>query len=118
MNKFDLKIGIGELIDRLTILRIKKLKSLPVDNELSSLKKSLLNFDNKYIHIFEKILLEINLAIWDVEEIKRTKLSRYTTEYDDFSTLTIILNDLRYVTKKQIDNFYNSEFIEHKSHKI
>ena len=116
MINFDLKIGLGELIDRLTILKIKKINYLEVDNEIDILEKSLLSFDPKYIHFFEKILFDINLALWDIEDSKRTKLARYSTEYDDFSTLTIILNDLRHMTKKQIDKFYNSEFIEHKSH--
>ena len=118
MTKFEIQIGLGELIDRLTILKIKKLNSLNVDIELNALEKYLLSFDRKYIHFFEKILFEINVALWDIEDSKRTKLNRYTTEYDDFSTLTIILNDLRHATKKQIDNFYNSDFIEQKSHQI
>jgi hypothetical protein len=117
MTKFEIQIGLGELIDRITILKIKKLNSLNVDIELNALEKSLLSFDGKYTHFFEKILFEINLKLWNIEENKRTKSSRYTNEYDNLSTLTTILNDLRYETKRKIDLFYNSEFKEQKSYK-
>jgi hypothetical protein len=118
MTKFEIQIGVGELIDRITILKIKKLNSLNVDIELNALEKSLLSFDEKYTYFFEKILFEINLTLWDIEESKRTKLGRYTKEYDNYSTLTTILNDLRHETKRKIDKFYNSEFTEQKSYKI
>ena len=72
-------ISIGELIDKITILQIKK------ENIASEEKKENINYelgllnnfydqiydDNNNIKIYLEELLKINLDLWDIEEKKK-----------------------------------------------
>ncbi len=114
--KIDISIGVGDFIDRLSILEIKKENGLLVDKELEiyyDIAKSLntLAFEN-----YKNIIKSVNLCLWHIETEKRIKSERYTTEYSDLSTLTTQLNDLRHETKKRIDLFFMSELAELKKH--
>lgn len=114
--KFYTKISVGEFIDRLTILKIKEKNNLDVAIELKNVNEQLSNFPNEYFKFFENILLAINESIWDIENLKRTDIDKYSVFYSDLSTLTTNINDLRHLTKAQIDKFYHSEITEKKNH--
>ena len=79
LDKILAEISAGELIDKITILEIKKDKISgkdklnEVDKELSSLNETLKKsiIENSEISVFKKQLKDINLKLWDVENGKR-----------------------------------------------
>lgn len=109
-------ISVGDFIDKMSILEIKKELGLSVDNELNEYIKISSTFKQSYFNYYKEILKSINLQLWDIEKKKRTVSQRYTDDYSELSTLTCQLNDLRHETKKRIDVFYNSEIKELKKH--
>ena len=79
MDKILAEISAGELIDKITILEIKKEKIsnkeklVEVSKELISLNKTLeksINDESKILS-FKNDLKNINLKLWDIEDGKR-----------------------------------------------
>lgn len=116
MPKID--VSVGELFDKLSILEIKKAKGLDVDIELRGLTDAYQEYNNtisRYLYIHLK---ELNSSLWLIEDAKR-KLEKEQNFHDDFiqyARLVYILNDHRARIKREIDNVWNSEIKEKKSH--
>tara|TARA_B100001989_G_scaffold101141_1_gene70763 strand:+ start:925 stop:1293 length:369 start_codon:yes stop_codon:yes gene_type:complete len=116
MPKID--VSVGELFDKLSILEIKKAKGLDVDIELRGLTDAYQEYNNtisRYLYIHLK---ELNSSLWLIEDAKR-KLEKEQNFHDDFiqyARLVYILNDQRARIKRDIDNVWNSEIKEKKSH--
>ena len=117
MPKID--VSVGELFDKLSILEIKKAKGLDVDVELEKLSDV---YQEKYNSTISKFLFihlkELNSSLWLIEDTKR-KLEKEQNFHDDFiqyARLVYILNDHRARIKREIDNVWNSEIKEKKSH--
>ena len=116
-------ISIGELIDKITILEIKKdkLKSLKLKNilkELSFLKAVL---EKNSIFIPDEIFLQlksINLTLWDIEDKIRIKEKNkeFDNEFIQLARSVYLNNDRRSETKKVLNMKFNSEIIEEKSY--
>ena len=79
LDKILAEISAGELIDKITILEIKKEKIKDqeklklIENEYNSLKTTLqkqIKSSSELISLFEK-LKEVNSTLWDIEEGKR-----------------------------------------------
>ena len=107
-------VSYGEYLDRYTILKVKEAKGLDVKTELK--EYDLTEFS--MVNYWEKLLTELHLMLWSIEDQKRTDSERYTSDYSDLSTLTCQLNDIRHKVKKELDLVYVSELREEKSHKI
>tara|TARA_B100001059_G_scaffold229440_1_gene262041 strand:- start:440 stop:721 length:282 start_codon:yes stop_codon:yes gene_type:complete len=79
LDKILAEISAGELIDKITILEIKKTKILNkeklnnIEKELSSLNNTMKKFisDKSKINNLISELKEINLKLWDIEDGKR-----------------------------------------------
>ena len=110
------ELSAGDFLDRLSILQIKFDHGLDVSTELNQYKKQLPVFEQHGLDSFFSVIMAINLALWDLEDIKRTKVKRYTNDYSNVSELITQLNDLRFQTKKRIDAYFKSEIREQKSH--
>lgn len=117
MPKID--VSVGELFDKLSILEIKKAKGLEVNLELEKLSDV---YQEKYNNVISKFLFvhlkELNSSLWLIEDSKR-KLEKQQNFGDDFiqyARLVYILNDQRARIKREIDNVWNSEIKEKKSH--
>ena len=78
-NKLDIilaEISAGELIDKITILEIKKAKITnkeklaDIEKELSSLNQTMKKFipNESSIKKYMNNLKEINLKLWDIED--------------------------------------------------
>ena len=116
-------ISIGELIDKITILEIKKdkLKNLKLKNilkELSFLKAVL---EKNSIFIPDEIFLQlksINLTLWDIEDKIRIKEKNkeFDNEFIKLARSVYLNNDRRSETKKELNIMLNSEIIEEKSY--
>ena len=124
MKELLVPISIGELVDKLTILEIKKdkLDSQKVKNVanefkiLSSiLKKSNINVDNK----LKNKLKEINKKLWEIEDLIRLKEKDniFDDEFISLARSVYKSNDERSKIKKEINLIYKSFIIEEKSYK-
>ena len=110
-----INVGVGDFLDRWSILLIKESKGLDVEEELKNYVKELRpDFQDwgYYLRVFEAI----NLELWELEDRKRKTVERYSREESDVAFLITQLNDLRHETKKRVDIFFNSDITEKKSH--
>lgn len=115
-------ISLGELYDKISILLIK-LEKITNISKIQNIKNELkiLNDISKR-HIiekeFEKKLYSINFKLWDIEDKIRIKEKnkQFDNEFVEFARFVYFLNDERAQIKKQINEKYNSEIIEEKSH--
>ncbi len=116
-------ISIGELIDKITILEIKKdkLKNLKLKNILKELSFLRAVLEKNSISIPDKIFLQlksINLALWDIEDKIRIKEKNkeFDNEFIKLARSVYLNNDRRSETKKELNIMFNSEIIEEKSY--
>ena len=120
------EISAGELIDKITILEIKKTKINDVEKlkdiekELSSLKATLKNSISDTLKIQELIdkLKSINLKLWDIENKKRLaeKSNDFGKKFIELSRSVYKNNDERSRIKLEINNILGSNIKEVKSH--
>ena len=128
-NKLDIilaEISAGELIDKITILEIKKTKITNkdklknIEKELSSLnstmKKSIV--DQNKIKDFINKLKVINLKLWDIEDKKRAaeKKANFDEKFIELARNVYKLNDERAKIKLSINNTLGSNIKEVKSY--
>ena len=117
MPKID--VSVGELFDKLSILEIKKAKGLEVNLELEKLSDV---YQEKYNNVISKFLFvhlkELNSSLWLIEDSKRKleKQQNFGEDFIQYARLVYILNDHRARIKREIDNVWNSEIKEKKSH--
>jgi vacuolar-type H+-ATPase subunit I/STV1 len=126
-NKILSEISAGELMDKITILEIKKIKisdsakQIIINKELESLKKTYQTCLAPTPELIEQIakLKAINLKLWDIEEGKR-ECERQKNFGDTFVNLArsvYIENDHRAKIKAEINRLTNSNISEVKSYK-
>ena len=128
-NKLDIilaEISAGELIDKITILEIKKIKISnkeklnDIEKELSSLngtmKKSIP--DQNLIKDLIIKLKEINLKLWDIEDGKRAadKENSFNEKFIELARNVYKFNDERAKIKLAINNTLGSNIKEVKSY--
>ena len=116
-------ISIGELIDKITILEIKKdkLKNLKLKNILKELSflKAVLEKNSIFIpDEFFFQLKSINLKLWDIEDKIRIKEKNkeFDNEFIELARSVYLNNDRRSEIKKEMNMMFNSEIIEEKSY--
>ena len=118
-------ISNGELIDKITILQIKKEqiqdqeKETHITNELIELMPFLELFNMEKIEILFTELKEINKQLWDLEDKLRDK-ERNKMFDDDFIQLArkvYLTNDARSQVKLTINKITKSRLNEVKSYK-
>ena len=129
MKKEDITIPVssGELIDKISILKIKRKKIINksklrnINKELSLLNKIYKNNfqKNKKILLYEKKLIKINKKLWDVEDNIRLLESKkkFNQKFIDLARAVYINNDQRSEIKKKINELTGSPLIEEKSYK-
>ena len=120
------EISAGELIDKITILEIKKIKISnkeklnDIEKELSSLngtmKKSIP--DQNLIKDLIIKLKEINLKLWDIEDGKRSaeKKNDFDEKFINLARNVYKFNDERAKIKLKINKMLGSNIKEVKSH--
>ncbi len=126
MDKILAEISAGELIDKITILEIKKdkisnkEKLVEVNKELISLNETLKKFINNESKIlsFKNDLKNINLKLWDIEDGKRLaeKNSQFDEKFIELARSVYKFNDERAKIKLAINNALGSNIKEVKSY--
>ncbi len=126
LDKILAEISAGELIDKITILEIKKIKITDtkklkeVDKELISLNNTMKNFikDESVIVNLKEKLKEINLKLWDIENAKRNaeKNNDFGKKFIELARNVYKFNDERAKIKSEINLTLNSNIKEVKSY--
>ena len=118
-------ISVGELVDKITILRIKS-REIKNPDKLKNVGAEL----DKLQHIFsalqgmpdilnEFVMLEsINKELWDIEDkIRLKELNKeFDNEFIELARSVYITNDKRSEVKKKINIMTGSELVEEKSY--
>ena len=128
-NKLDIilaEISAGELIDKITILEIKKIKISKkdklndIEKELSSLNETMRKFipDQTNIKSLINELKKINFKLWDIEDGKRNaeKENNFDEKFIDLARNVYKYNDDRAKIKLAINNILGSNIKEVKSY--
>ena len=118
-------ISVGELMDKISILTIKKKnitdeKKLLFINEEMQLLSSTLNTvvqDNKINDFLDK-LIEVNSKLWKIEDDIRLceRNKKFNQHFIDLAREVYITNDKRADIKLAINNHFGSTLVEVKSY--
>ena len=126
MNKILVEISVGELLDKISILEIKKekikdLEKLKFINEehkiLNIQLQNNVKSDEKLSNLF-KTLKEINAKLWVIEDDKRLceKNSDFSKDFIKLSRDVHFLNDDRAKIKLKMNNHTGSKIKEIKEY--
>ena len=126
MNKILVEVSVGELLDKISILEIKKEKikdseKLKFINDEYNVLKDQFNMNVKSdekIDKFFKSLTEINSKLWVIEDDKRLceKNSDFGEEFIKLSRDVHFLNDERAKIKLEMNNHTGSKIKEIKEY--
>ena len=122
----SIPVSVGELIDKLSILQVKKIKVTNSDKLLFINKEYdlLYEMSSEFLQIKDILqiyddLINTNLKLWEVEDELRVIES--TKNFDDTFTelarLVYYTNDKRFRLKDKINSITNSEIKEQKDYK-
>ena len=126
MNKIIVEVSMGELLDKISILEIKKEKIKDaeklrfINNEHSILKNQLdenIKSDEKLNNLYQS-LKEINSKLWVIEDDKRQceKEKDFGEKFIKLSRDVHFLNDDRAKIKLEINNHTGSTIKEIKEY--
>jgi len=123
----EINASVGELLDKISILKIKEQK---INNEkkllnitkelglLSSIAEKFIEKDEKSYKKFMDELFEINLQLWETEDNIRILENKknFNDEFIQLARNVYYSNDKRFEIKSKINNFYGSEIVEEKDY--
>ena len=118
-----IEVSIGEIVDKLSILEIKKNnitdpnKLINVNRELEYLSSIVFNDLGIDRSDFSQLLL-VNEELWIIEDRLRSKESKkiFDMEFVTLARSVYIINDRRSDIKRSINIKYGSDFMEEKSY--
>ena len=120
-------VSAGELIDKITILRVKALrigdpaKEANVKAELALLEETAAHAMRHSPELEDLVtqLTEINAALWDIEDGKRDCERRqdFGPDFVALARRVYMDNDRRAAVKRSINMLVGSEIVEEKSYK-
>jgi|TARA_B110000211_G_C14046511_1_gene539216 hypothetical protein len=126
LDKILAEISAGELVDKISILEIKKAeisnkdKLTEIEKELLSLNKTKKKFipDESQILKFQIDLKNINLKLWKIEDGKRSaeKNNDFGEKFIELARNVYKINDERARIKLAINNALGSNIKEVKSY--
>ena len=122
-----INISVGELIDKITILQIKKDKISDLEKvkkvsfELEILENSLNSFKTNKTNELKVLmddLKEINQKLWTIEDDIRLleKNKQFDKNFIDLARSGYITNDQRFEVKNKINKLFLSDIEEVKSY--
>jgi hypothetical protein len=125
MMNINCEISLGELVDKISILKIKSekiqdaAKLLHVKKEQLILSSTLkqLQLENIQFHLDQ--MIEVNLKLWkiedDIRDLERDK--DFGDAFVQLARAVYITNDERFKRKNTINTTYKSGLVEVKSYK-
>ncbi len=127
MNEILVPISPGELLDKITILRIKSArmtdaaKLANVRRELELLERTWRESHSARSHDVgadERALQAVNERLWDIEDRIRDKerAKAFDAEFIELARAVYVENDERAVVKKRINVALGSTIVEEKSY--
>lgn len=126
----EIPVSAGELIDRITILRLKQArirdrrKLANVNSELERLQgiceRTIGSLEEAPLRVTERLgeLEAVNRGIWDVEDKLRAleRARDFGSRFIDAARQVYRLNDERHRLKRALSEDYGSAVLEEKSH--
>ena len=121
--KVEIQVSVGELFDKISILKIKKArikdnkKLFNINKELIYLESTLHHHGEEIENYFQK-LYEINSKLWDIENSKRRceAENNFGWDFIQLARDVYIWNDKRAEIKKKINLLTYSDVIEEKEY--
>jgi hypothetical protein len=121
----NVPVSVGELIDKLSILQVKKTK-ISNPEKLEYIKKEfelLYNLSAEYLNnnLIEDLfhnLVSTNSNLWEIEDRLRIleKEGRFEGEFVDMARKVYFTNDKRFELKNEINSITSSEIREVKEY--
>lgn len=123
----QINISVGELIDKITILQIKKEKITSLEKvkkvsyELQLLENILNSFEKSKKNKLENLMIElkkINQKLWVIEDDIRLleKNKKFDNNFIELARSVYITNDERFEIKNKINRLFSSDIEEVKSY--
>jgi hypothetical protein len=119
-------ISVGELIDKITILRIKRerIRAAPaqanIERELGRLLeiRARSSLDMASLAVLEEELFRVNGRLWDVEDELRSleQSGNFRERFIELARSVYRLNDQRSMLKRRINEVTGSAIVEEKSY--
>ena len=118
-------VSLGELIDKISILIVKK-KNIADENKLNQVNKELnllqeilsKHITEEQINAYLNDLIDINSKLWiiedDIREYERKKI--FDSKFIELARSVYFTNDKRAKIKLDINEKYGSELVEVKSY--
>jgi hypothetical protein len=127
MKDILVPISPGELLDKITILRIKQVR-IPDAAKLVNVKLELALLEQTWrdwgcatqdVAADERALQNVNERLWDIEDRIRDKEAKQSFDRDfiELARAVYVCNDERAAIKKRINLQLGSRLIEEKSYK-
>lgn len=121
----QIEVSTGEVLDKLSILQLKKelisdkdkLTNIAKEYEILQQVTEDLMYNQQVYNLYTQ-LLEINRALWHVEDNLREKerYKEFDQEFIELARDVYFTNDKRAEIKKQINIITNSKLVEEKSY--
>lgn len=118
------EISLGELVDKISILRIKLRnisdaeKLLHVKKEEKTLTETLAALKLEAIDFHMSQMIDVNQKLWkiedDIRDLERAKL--FNEEFIQLARAVYVTNDERFKRKNTINTTYKSGLVEVKSY--
>ena len=118
-------VSLGELVDKISILIVKK-KNIADENKLNQVNKELnllqeilsKHITEEQINAYLNDLIDINSKLWiiedDIREYERKKI--FDSKFIELARSVYFTNDKRAKIKLDINEKYGSELVEVKSY--
>jgi hypothetical protein len=127
MKDILVPVSPGELLDKITILRIKQVR-IPDAVKLVNVKLELALLEQTWrdsgcaaqeVAADERALQEVNERLWDIEDRIRDKEAKQSFDRDfiELARAVYVCNDERAAIKKRINIQLGSRLIEEKSYR-
>ncbi len=127
MKEILIPISPGELLDKITILRIKSAriadaaKLANVKTELAMLEEvwsASVPQDDETVHRLTGELTAVNEALWDIEDDIRDeeRQKRFGERFIELARSVYVTNDRRAEAKKKLNQHLGSVIVEEKSY--
>ena len=124
--KINIPVSCGELVDKIIILKIKKIKIID-DDKLREINKELEYLNSFYLKLLKNnpglselfdSLYKINLDLWQIEDEIRIceKNKSFDDNFINLARGVYQRNDARFKIKTKINELLGSEIKEQKSY--